>query len=332
MARVLVTGATGFIGKHLVDFLVQRGDQVRCLARKPTARFRGATIVHGDITVPESLDAAVTGVDIVYHLAGATVVSALNHYRAINTLGTHNLGEACARLTSPPVLVYLSSLAAAGPSPECEPRTEETLLAPVSAYGRSKLMGERRLRRLAGRLPVTIVRPPSVFGPGDHNTLALFQTVRWGVHFIPGSPRQQLAFLYVADLIEALPQAAFIGERLDSTASVDDAQGCYYLAMDEQPTFAELGTLAGQVMRRPKVRLVTVPLWIGKTLGRVNDFVARVTGVPLMLTSDKMREALAGSWTCRSDKAKRQLNFSCWTGLRDGFEKTVAWYRQHGWL
>jgi dihydroflavonol-4-reductase len=348
MARVLVTGATGFIGRHLVRHLLSRGEHVRCLIHFKEERVAGAECVPGDITAPQSLTAVVQGVDIVYHLAGATVVTSPHKYKPINSLGTRNLAEACAGLEKPPLFMYLSSLAAAGPTTPNKPLREENPPAPVSEYGRSKLLGERFLQGLADRLPVTVLRPPGVFGPGDPNMVALFKSVRAGVNFVPGSRRQQLGFIYVSDLIEALLQAAEWGERLrDPSVGLDDPQGLYFVAMEERPTLEELGLLAASALGETSlgerhivsspvlaraVRTVIIPARVGKILARVNDFLSRLTMQPMLLTSDKMREALAGSWICSSEKAKRAWGFTCQTELAEGLRQTVAWYRHKGML
>ena len=331
MARVLVTGGTGFIGRHLVAHLRALGEEVRCLIHEKEARVAGAECVRGDITVPGSLVPALRGVERVYHLAGATVVASPHRYKAVNALGTRNLAAACGGLTTPPVLLFLSSLAAAGPTTPNRPRREDELPAPVSEYGRSKLLAERHLRQWAAQLPITILRPPGVFGPGDSNTVKLFQMARHGVNLIPGSAEQQLDFIYVDDLVAAIPMAAALGQRL-AASSVDDARGLYFVAMDERPSIRDLGDLAGRIMGAASMRHVVIPHWAGRLTARATDFVARLTMQPMLLTSDKMREALAGSWICSSAKAKSAWGFACRTGLADGFAKTVAWYRRHGWL
>jgi dihydroflavonol-4-reductase len=333
MARVLVTGATGFIGRHLVRHLVKRGDRVRCLIHEKEARVADAECFPGDITLPVTLDRAIREVDVVYHLAGATVVASPHRYKAVNSLGTRHLGEACARLANPPVLVFLSSLAAAGPTIPDQPRREEDAPVPVSEYGRSKLQAEHYLRQVAGRLPITVLRPPGVFGPGDTNLLTLFKIARWGVNFIPGSVDQQLSFIYVDDLVEALPYAAEQGERLlDQGSGLDHARGIYFVAMEERCSLEGLGGLAANAMGRDAVRPLVIPAWVGKIVTRTNDFLARLTMQPMLLTSDKMSEALAGSWICSSASARRAWGFTCRTRLAEGFQKTVRWYRQQGWL
>src|SRR5260370_32338407 len=168
MARTLVTGATGFIGRHVVRRLLQRGDQVKCLVRGQSTNGLASSeveLVFGDMTRPESLPAAVRGVDLVYHVAGATQVHTPGTYARVNSAGTRHLAQACARLLTPPKVVYVSSLAAAGPSLPDSPRREGQPPAPVSAYGRSKLAAEDHLKEVASFLPITIVRPPCVIGP-----------------------------------------------------------------------------------------------------------------------------------------------------------------------
>jgi len=335
MARVLVTGATGFIGRHLVGRLLERGDCVRCLIHEREERVADAECVHGDVTVPETLVKAVRNIDIVYHLAGATVVWSPHWYETINALGTRHVAEACADLPSPPVLVFLSSLAAAGPTTPDNPRREEDLAAPVSEYGRSKLLGERCLRRLARRLPCTVLRPPGVFGPGDTNVLPLFKSARWGVNFIPGNGEQRLSFIHVAELVRALPEAAERGERLSDERGAD-SQGVYFVALDEHVSLEELGQRAVDAvhdgMGKKRVRSIVMPAPALKALARANDFYARLTKTPLLLSTDKIREAFAGSWICTSAKARRAWGFACRTGLCDGFQKTVQWYRERAWL
>jgi nucleoside-diphosphate-sugar epimerase len=341
MARVLVTGATGFIGRHLVRHLVQRGDHVRCLIHYKEQDIAGVECVRADITAPHTLNRVVMGADIVYHLAGATLVVSPHRYKTINGLGTRNLGHACAILSNPPVLVYLSSLAAAGPSFPGKPRREEDQPTPVSEYGRSKLMGERFLRRYAGHLPVTVVRPPGVFGPGDPNLLMLFKSTHWGVNFIPGTLDQQLALIYVDDLVAALPQAAERGERLlDHHAGPNDPRGIYFVALDEHRTLVEIGQLTRAAVGEtrgaghpvPGVRAIAMPYLFTQVLARVNDFLARLTMRPMLLTSDKLREARAGSWICSSEKARRGWGFACRTNLADGLQRTAQWYRRRKWL
>ena len=170
MARVLVTGASGFIGTQLVSALVARGDDVRCLVRSTSAvdgrQKLSAQWITGDVTDSSTLPAAVADVDVVYHLAGITRANRNSDYVHANVTGTCNVIESCSQRTTPPVVVMVSSLAATGPMADRNRlRTETDLPQPVSRYGASKLAGEREAEAFADRVPITIVRPPIVLGP-----------------------------------------------------------------------------------------------------------------------------------------------------------------------
>lgn len=334
MKRVLVTGATGFIGNHLVHRLHADGCEVRCLVRSIARGERlqqlGTKLVPGDITDPDSLRAAVADVDVVFHLAGLTKALHARQFWQANEEGTSNIAAASAAVTRPPVLVYVSSLAAAGPCIDGRPRTERDGAAPVSHYGRSKRGGELAAAVYARQLPVTVVRPPIVLGPGDRDGLDLFRTIAiWNLHMVPGRSDALYSVIHAADLAAALVAAANRGRRLNPD---DEQAGTYFVAADELVTYSELGTMVARSLGKSKFRIVRSPnagVW---TIATVNQLFSQLRRKPHFLAWDKARDATAGGWAC-SDRALRQdTGFAPARTLQQRLDETVAWYRAEGWL
>jgi len=339
MAKVLVTGGSGFIGGHLVRALRKQGDEVTCLVRRtsPVARLErlGVARMLGDVTDLESLKAAVAGKSVVYHLAGlVTGLHAREMYR-VNQGGTANVARACAERPEPPLLVYVSSLAAAGPSTPERLRVETDPTEPISVYGRSKRAGEVAAQRYADRVPITVIRPPIVLGEGDRVGLPLFQSVaRWGVHVVGGLAPRRFSVIHADDLAEGLILAARRGERLLPPADNEPPRwrGFYFVGDDEHPEYGDLGRMVGAAVGRRGVRVIRIPVPLVWTVAGGVQLAAHLRGRALFLGLDKAREICAPSWTCSPRKAIDQLGFRVAAPLAERLRQTAAWYRSEGWL
>ena len=334
---MLVTGGTGFIGRHLVAALRAAGQRVACLVR-PTSQVAdlqamGVELLQGDLTRPETLPPAVAGKTTVYHLAGLLEAFRAQDFYRVNVGGTAALVEACAQQPNPPVVVLVSSIAAAGPSREGRFRREEDPPAPVSHYGRSKLAAERAANSFARQLPITVVRPPIVFGEYDRDVLRIFRAVQRGWHLVPGLRPRRYSLIHAADLVGGLMLAAQHGERMNGEPR-DHARGrgVYFLAGREHPTYAELGRLMAAALGRRGLRVVRVPMAAAWVVAMAAEVLARLRGEPEILNLDKMREAAAGSWICCSEKAERQLGFRPPADLAARLRQTATWYQRQGWL
>lgn len=332
----LVTGASGFIGPHLVRVLHREGRRVRCLVRKTSQTAAlvelGAELVTGDVTDAASLAVAVEGADEVYHLAGVTKSFRPEGFQSVNELGTRNLVEVCAASAAPPVLVHVSSLAAAGAAPLGRDRHEADPAAPVSAYGRSKRAGELVAEAFADRVPTTIVRPPIVFGEGDRDMLQMFVPIRWtGIHFVPSLATRHVSLVYAGDLAEGLLLAAERGKRV-AKDNPPAGQGYYFIAFDDQPSYADLGRMCGRALGRRWTLATPTPEFLSWSIAGMNELAARVRRKPGIVNFDKIREASAGSWICSTARARDELGFRPTATLIERLEQTARWYRDERWL
>jgi dihydroflavonol-4-reductase len=324
--RVLVTGATGFIGGALVEKLLARGDRVRALVRRASGAerlaARGVELCAGALDDAPALAAAVRGCGAVFHVAGTVKARGAREFEAVNAEGTRSLARACAAADSPPRLVYVSSLAAAGPVRDDRPRTEDDSPAPVSAYGRSKLAGEEAVRAVAGRVRASIVRPPIVYGRGDRELVpALVRMVRAGVVVRAGFAARRYSVVHVDDLCDALLAVAERGRAVGPAGG----EGVYFVedgavhGWDEiaRPAFAALG-------RRP--RSLPLPLAVSWAAAAGAMLAAAVTGRAAMLSFDKMREIRETAWTCSAERARREVGFAPKVSLDEGMRDAVLWY------
>jgi nucleoside-diphosphate-sugar epimerase len=338
MARVLVTGASGFIGHELLRALSNRGDEVRCLVRRTSSgellKKLGAECILGDVTEPDTLPAAIDNVDVVYHVAGLTKANSLAAYCRVNEVGVRHLVEACAGRTTPPVMVLVSSLAAAGAMTDpLQLRSEEDSPQPVSCYGISKRRGELAAEQRAGDMPITVVRPPIVLGPGDKTGLGLFRGIRSFRSFIVVGLGRRVSVLHVTDLANSLIAATQRGERLPAPDASRPKQGCgyYFVAADEHPRFAELNRMIARAINRPYALAIPLPLPSIWLLGGAGELIGRITW-PRYLNLDRARELTAGHWICSPEKARRDLGFVPAASLKERIEQTAQWYKEQGWL
>ncbi len=324
--HALVTGSTGFIGIHLVATLVARGWRVRCLVRsssrrEPLAAYNVDYIV-GSVQDRESLRQAVTGVEVIFHLAGATRVRVPADYERINTEGTKNLIEVC--MASPTLLrkfLFISSIAAAGPSRTGKALTEEDLPRPVGPYGQSKLQAETAVLACKEQLPVIVLRPSAIYGPQDTDFFRLFQAIKYGL--LPHIGRRDLHvdLCFVADLVHDMVAAA----------EHDGGLGEVFFLGGTCHTWREFGHEIGRQMGiRP--RELRLPQSLVLTIASLADGWAHLRKQPSLLGRANLLERLQPFWVCDKTKAMHAFSHTSRTHLTDGIAQTLRWYQQTGWL
>ncbi len=323
---VLVTGATGFAGSHLVDFLLTAGRNVRVLVRE-TSDLRWVPrerveMVTSDVRDGDSLHRLVAGVSEVYHFGGLTRARSADEFFRVNCEGTLRLARGWLEANpNAKRFVFISSLAASGPAPSPDkPRREDDPPRPVTPYGESKLAGEAALEKhLASRVQTLIIRPPAVYGQRDDATLTLFKWIRRGLLPLPTPPESRVSLIHVEDLVRGSYE---LGQR--------GAQGVFHLSDGEFYSWADVGAVIAAHLGR-RVRPVRVPRWIVRLAGEYGELAGRFGGRPPVINRDKVRDILQPSWTCSIEKA-RNLEYRPCVCLEDGMLRTARWYQDAGWL
>lgn len=319
--KALVTGATGFIGSYLAEALLKRGYEVTCIARSSSnlkwIEDLDLKYISCDLADIDSRAGQLKGFDYIFHLAGRTKAAAESEFFLANAVCTAKLAKIAAESTSGlKRFVYISSLAAAGPSIDGVPLTEDCEPAPVSFYGKSKLEGEKAVLRYRGDMPVTILRPSAVYGPRDADFLVMFRMIKRGISPYWGEGRYSM--LYVEDLVRGIILSAEKRESEDKT---------FFLSDEMVYTNGEIvGAISAALQTKPlRIRL---PLSVMPFFAFLGEKISKKS----IINSDKIRELRFSDWTCDAGKARSELGFRSRTTLREGVKWTADWYKIHRWL
>lgn len=320
----VVTGASGFVGSHIVDELLRRGARVRAVVRGSSSRRwlegKPVELANAGLDDPAALARAVEGADWIVHAAGLIRARNAAEFNEANVLGTERLLRAADR-GSLRRFLFISSQAAGGPSIEGRPVTEDQRPHPVSAYGESKLRAEQLVLMAADKLPVAVIRPPAVYGPRDTAILKAFQAGKR--HLEPVlRKRGRFSIVHADDLATAahvaLTQDAALGE-------------VFYASQPDVTDYAELGDSIREALGTWTVR-VAIPQWALLIIALGAESWARAAGQAPLLSREKLREIASGDWVCSSRKIRERLGWTPRIGLREGIRATADWYREAGWL
>jgi nucleoside-diphosphate-sugar epimerase len=319
---VAVTGATGFVGSHLVEALLAGGVRPRLLVREvsrlPARAREEAEVVQGDLDDHDALAALVAGCGAVIHVAGLLRGARASQFDRANRVGTENLVRALSEQAPAARLVHLSSMAAAGPSTDPLGRWPEDSPNPVSTYGRSKLAGEAAARRHRGVL--VILRPPAIYGPRDTDILQFFRLVGRGVALIPAGERF-LTVAFVADVVRAI-LAAVAGAGDGRTLCLGEPVPRTLRAM-----VAALADTGGV-----EARCLSVPQVLVRVTGLGGDLLQLLGMRRVPFTTDKAREMVACHWSARTGESLAALGLDGFVPFEAGATATWAWYRDQGWV
>jgi nucleoside-diphosphate-sugar epimerase len=325
--KVLVTGATGFVGSHVADRLLESGHEVRALTRSSSKLhwLEGKPIenVKGDILDADSLRDAMTGINAVVHIAGVTAAKSRQAFFEGNQLATRALLEAAQRF-NPEIDRFIlgSSLTAVGPSLDGEPVTERTPPHPITTYGQSKRAAEEEAERAREHFPVTILRLSAVYGPRDTAILTFFQTVKNRLKPLIGMRDKRVNLVHVADVALSVDLALSRPEALNET---------YMIGSEDQYTWREVSDMTAQILERRGLTL-KLPHALVYSVAGFSELISLFRKKPSVLNWEKGKDMVQENWTCNVTKAMQQLGYKQSMHLELGLRNTIEWYRKQGWL
>lgn len=325
--KAFVTGATGFVGSHLVDKLIEKGIEPYCLRRKTSnikwLEGKPVKFVDGDLFSNEVLEDVIKDMDYVFHVAGVVKSKNKEGYVKGNQLATKNLVE-ITRKVNPGIkkFVHISSLAVCGPTPTDEPLTEEYEPKPMTTYGVTKLAAEHEVMKYKDEMNVTIIRPPAVYGPRDTEIFIYFQTFKKGLNSLIGFGEKYLTLSYVKELVDGIILAA---EKDASNGQI------YFIGSDKPYNWDEIGSTTSLILGNRSLKL-RLPHFFVFSVGYMAEFFGKVANKAVTLNVEKVKDITAARWVCSNEKAKRELGYNPTISLEEGFRETVDWYKMEGWL
>lgn len=327
--NVFITGATGFVGSHVADYFAAQGFNVFCNVRKSSdlswVNNKGYKLIEASLSDKLSLDSAVKNMDYVVHIAGVVAAKNYDEYLKANLHGTMNLANAC--LNSNPNLkrfLHVSSQTASGPAKSYEhPTTEKDEMNPITAYGRSKKESELALHKIMDKLPITIVRPPAVYGPRDKAIMSVFQAVNMGIGTLIGSDTKYVSLVHVHDLARGIYLATLNEKAINQT---------YYISSEEFYNWNQLIDIMKTAFNKKTVVKLKLPHPLVMTLGNISELVGKAFGTVPVFNHDKAIDFIQKYWICSPEKAVRELNYKQEVRIEEGIESTFRWYKENNWL
>jgi 2-alkyl-3-oxoalkanoate reductase len=326
--KVLVTGASGFLGSHVAEQLSNEGHTVRALVRKTSNRkflqsLKGVELAEGGVEDADRVADAADGVDAIIHVAGIVKARGDHEFSATNVQGTINVLDA-ARKRAPGIrrFVHVSSLEACGPSKDGTP-VPVAQEGPITGYGRSKLAAEKALLTARQDLPITILRPTAIYGPRDVEILEAFRSVKRGILPLTGDGSAHYTFVYGPDCAKACVKAISADVPSGSIFHISDG-GVYTQRSMMEDIERALGKRAFARMG--------IPFGVIKTASIFVEAYGKLMDKPVMLTREKANMLSQPYWVCSSKGAEEALGWKSEVTWPDGVHLAVKWYRENGLL
>jgi nucleoside-diphosphate-sugar epimerase len=328
MKKVLITGASGFVGFHLIkEALASNFDVYAAVRADSNVNHLQDFPIHFvslDFTSVEKLKLHLEEeqYQFIIHAAGITKAKTISEYNNVNAALTKNLALAAASVDYPlEKFIFVSSLAALGPLNDLSGKIEDDSVArPVTNYGRSKLLAEQYLSEIT-QLPLVVIRPTAVYGPREKDIFILVNTIRKGLEPYIGQISQQLSFIYVSDLAHVIIKT-LTSEIVNKSYNVSD--GAIYTRYD----FADFT----KMLLHKKTIKIHIPLFLIKSFASVIDYLYAGQKTTPVINKEKIAELIAVNWTCNIHNIQKDLGFVPKFNLKDGLKETLIWYKNNNWL
>lgn len=323
----VVTGANGFVGSHLVDHLLEKNYEVRCIVRKSSdlkwLNGKDIKIFDCGLLDIEGMSKAFQNADYIYHVAGVVKSKKPEGYFKGNVDTTKALLDAaCMNVSTLKRVLVVGSLTTVGPSTNDTPADENIIPKPITTYGRSKLAQEELANSYKGKLPITICRAPAVYGERDTEIFIFFQTFNKGLMTTIGFDRKVISLIHVRDLVEGFVLAAQSEKAKGET---------YFISSDKYYTWDEVGEVTGKIMNKKPFK-VAVPHPVVYSVAAIAQFLSLFSKKPATLNLEKAKDITQHAWICSTSKAAKDFGYRQKISLEQGIERTVNWYRQMKWL
>jgi len=327
--KVLVTGATGFIGSHLVDKLLEKNYSVIATIRKTSSLQwlinKPIQLVEASLNDKSQLLEIVKDVDYVYNVAGVIAAKSYEDFLKANKDGAKNLIESVYEV-NPNIkrFIHISSQAAAGPATSLDkPVKESDQCHPITSYGKSKKESEDVVLSFKDKLPVTIVRPPSVYGPRDPAIRDIFRIGKMGLGPLMGFNDKYVSLIHCDDLVRGIIMA---GESEKAKGEV------YFITSKEFYNWPQIMDVLKQALGKKFFIKIRFPHPLVLAAGSISEFFGNFSKKPPVFDKEKAIDFIQDYWICSPEKAKNDIGFESQIDLQSGFNETAKWYIENKWI
>lgn len=323
----VVTGANGFVGSHLVDNLLAKGFKVRCIVRKSSnlkwLEGKNVEIFNCGLFDKIGLNKAFKDSSYIFHVAGVVKSKTKEGYYRGNVETTKNLLDvALENKTTIKRFLAVSSQTVVGPSTKDRPVDENSECKPITTYGKSKLEEEKLVLSYKEKLPITICRAPAVYGERDTEIFIYFNTFNKGITTTIGFNKKELSLIHAVDLVEGFYLAATNEKAVGEI---------YFISSEKFYTWQQINSITSKVLNK-KALVIKVPHFLVYTIAAIAQFFAMFSSKPATLNIEKAKDITQQYWTCKTEKAIRELGYRQKISAEEGIKRTCEWYKEQNWF